>query len=679
MFHLDNTSGVPDMPVPKEPMSNSPRWFGESVNQGGISWPGADWFNIVQAELLAILERADVQPDKTKFNQIATAIHSLANELGDSLSKYDGLKEVGRCPSIDALRDIRPRAVGQRIDVESYRELWRLSPTGKPEGGGFFTAKIKEATDIPDLGWKIEVPGSEYIWVKDIQNNTMALEEFGAYGDASNSDLNAFNSAINSGFFITGSAKKVYLLDDTWRISNAGTAKVFDGQGCTVRISHAKPLMLPADTNDLAIKKLRITNVNFIGICDVNSIYSESAINIGVCVDEGSYVSNVGVSHFGGDAFVFYSSCTGENLHADQIRDNPIVTRGTGNKVNGVYIGHCAGDAILAKGFKNQISNFVIEKCALPGDNPEPTFRAGAAVAFAEDGDASESNTVTNIRVLQWGGGGAIMNGKGNRVNGLYLGENVLDEKSPYLINGSSPLVYLSGENNSVDQVYAESCIHGVVVHSRAINPNVGYVRMNANKANQTMVLNNGSTGVVVGEVDIAYAANADSIYLASVGAKIGTIRARKWTGPYVADRACAMIRAPMSIDNLILDGSAVGTALVAGVKIEANCEIGYMKVNGHRGAGVLIMGNVTSLPRALDIENVPSATDAPLKILCTGKWKASGWRIKDVTGLYPPRSYTSGSEGLYLGCTGTKPQASSGAKIYFAAVSDAAGINMFD
>lgn len=58
MYHLDNTSGVPEMPEPKDQQSVTPRWFGESQEQGGISWPGADWFNTVQAELLNLLAAA---------------------------------------------------------------------------------------------------------------------------------------------------------------------------------------------------------------------------------------------------------------------------------------------------------------------------------------------------------------------------------------------------------------------------------------------------------------------------------------------------------------------------------------------------------------------------------------------------------------------------------------------
>ncbi|MDP8834501.1 tail fiber domain-containing protein [Serratia marcescens] len=107
MFHLDNTSGVPDMPEPKEPMSNTPRWFGESVQQGGISWPGADWFNIVQAEMLSILGMANINPEKTSFNQVASAIQKVTD---DSIS----LPQGGRLQS--AILYITPQMFGARGD-----------------------------------------------------------------------------------------------------------------------------------------------------------------------------------------------------------------------------------------------------------------------------------------------------------------------------------------------------------------------------------------------------------------------------------------------------------------------------------------------------------------------------------------------------------------------------------
>ncbi|URU47592.1 tail fiber domain-containing protein [Klebsiella pneumoniae] len=90
MYHLDNTSGVPEMPPPKDTQTISTRWFGESEEQGGISWPGADWFNIVQAELLNILKEAGIDPDKAKHTQLSSAIKRLVyfNATTDILNSH---------------------------------------------------------------------------------------------------------------------------------------------------------------------------------------------------------------------------------------------------------------------------------------------------------------------------------------------------------------------------------------------------------------------------------------------------------------------------------------------------------------------------------------------------------------------------------------------------------------
>ncbi|HHD0433085.1 TPA: hypothetical protein ACN172_001520 [Klebsiella pneumoniae] len=81
MYHLDNTSGVPEMPPPKDVQTISTRWFGESMEQGGISWPGADWFNTVQAELLNILAKSGLEPQKESFDQLSEAIQVLGDAL----------------------------------------------------------------------------------------------------------------------------------------------------------------------------------------------------------------------------------------------------------------------------------------------------------------------------------------------------------------------------------------------------------------------------------------------------------------------------------------------------------------------------------------------------------------------------------------------------------------------
>lgn len=78
MYHIDNKSGVSEMPKVKDVLSDAPLFFTEEKDKA--TWPGADWFNIVMLELLNVLKLKNVAPDKFKFNQLATVIISLINE-----------------------------------------------------------------------------------------------------------------------------------------------------------------------------------------------------------------------------------------------------------------------------------------------------------------------------------------------------------------------------------------------------------------------------------------------------------------------------------------------------------------------------------------------------------------------------------------------------------------------
>jgi hypothetical protein len=78
MYHIDNPSGVEEMPKVRDVESEQIRYFTEEKDKA--SYPGADWFNIVMLELLNILKLTNVAPDKFKFNQLATVIVTLINE-----------------------------------------------------------------------------------------------------------------------------------------------------------------------------------------------------------------------------------------------------------------------------------------------------------------------------------------------------------------------------------------------------------------------------------------------------------------------------------------------------------------------------------------------------------------------------------------------------------------------
>ncbi|WP_279477049.1 hypothetical protein [Aeromonas veronii] len=74
MYHVDNPSAVPDMPPIDPVQSVDPKWFQNGGEGQAPTYPGQEWFNIVQAELLNVLALAGVEPDKMALDQLKTAI-----------------------------------------------------------------------------------------------------------------------------------------------------------------------------------------------------------------------------------------------------------------------------------------------------------------------------------------------------------------------------------------------------------------------------------------------------------------------------------------------------------------------------------------------------------------------------------------------------------------------------
>lgn len=147
MFHLDNESGISNRPAIAPLRSQQRLWFTEGGHGNAISYPGADWFNIVQAELLSVLDEAGIAPDKGQLNQIAQAIRQMsegkAREYIEQLGQADGFKFIGQAESVEQLRTIRPAAHGQRILVKSYY-------AGGTTGGGEFVADLQDLVTPDD-------------------------------------------------------------------------------------------------------------------------------------------------------------------------------------------------------------------------------------------------------------------------------------------------------------------------------------------------------------------------------------------------------------------------------------------------------------------------------------------------------------------------------------------------
>lgn len=77
MYFVDNGSAVPVMPQVKPVSSATPQFFTEGGNGTPPTYPGPDWFNIFQLELLNVLKEAQINPDKANHTQLVTAMKKL--------------------------------------------------------------------------------------------------------------------------------------------------------------------------------------------------------------------------------------------------------------------------------------------------------------------------------------------------------------------------------------------------------------------------------------------------------------------------------------------------------------------------------------------------------------------------------------------------------------------------
>ena len=167
MYALDNSSGVTTMPVVKNQQfqPNAPRWFTEGGNGVSPSYPGADWFNIVQAELLGVLTEAHITAEKSNLNQLAKAIKEIIannaptkkhiHQITEVTGLQDALNQKANATDFNALHDLfigipipYPLSTvptgclamnGQRFDTRRYPKLAQKYPSGQlPDMRGEF-------------------------------------------------------------------------------------------------------------------------------------------------------------------------------------------------------------------------------------------------------------------------------------------------------------------------------------------------------------------------------------------------------------------------------------------------------------------------------------------------------------------------------------------------------------
>ncbi|EFE9531433.1 phage tail protein [Escherichia coli] len=171
MFHVDNNSGVANMPELAPAQSNTTTWFTEGDGQKGISWIGQDWLNILQAELLNILAEASIQPDKAQLNQLTLSIKAII--AANAFSRKNNLKEIadagaeaqrlargylglGALATKNSLGpgDVNALAKDQNLaDLENAGTARNnLDVYSKSEGDNRYLRREQNGADIPDKG-----------------------------------------------------------------------------------------------------------------------------------------------------------------------------------------------------------------------------------------------------------------------------------------------------------------------------------------------------------------------------------------------------------------------------------------------------------------------------------------------------------------------------------------------
>lgn len=184
--------------------------------------------------------------------------------LRQELSSSDGLKLIGTCSDVTALRAIEPTVSNQRISVAAYAPGW-ASLTGVPVGGGEFYYDQNDTSSPDDdifvfvtaggKRWKRACDGSEiYLSWKGVKSGSDAAPALNAIGNYLKAKAIANGTVANLPIVIV--PKGIYTLSDTvtlhhaFRIKSVGyvefTALDWDGSVAKDMFTIANSIDIPA-------------------------------------------------------------------------------------------------------------------------------------------------------------------------------------------------------------------------------------------------------------------------------------------------------------------------------------------------------------------------------------------------------------------------------------------------
>ncbi|CAI2032093.1 MULTISPECIES: hypothetical protein [Serratia] len=503
-------------------------------------------------------------------------------------------------------------------------------------------------------------------------------EQYGAVGDGVTDDSDALEAALCSGYTTYGIAGKTYAVSRPIAVATLPQgAKVFDLNGASVKACHIGILFYPATgTQAEPIPRFLLRNGALTGPVTIDSPYNDVDQSMALRITDHSVISDVSFSGFC-DALSIYDNSSVRNLYFDQIRDNPIVFRGTSSSANEININHCAGDCILIKGSYNSIDNVTIQYGGIPGNNPEPSYLSGGVIVFGADNDDAKFNTVSSISCNIFGGGGIIFNGSNNTIISARLGSCFYTEPSPQIINDIAYVLYIGGGNNRMGALFVERVLDGISDNVKGSDNHIGNVKIRAaSRLNYLCSLQ--SANLRFGKFEFP-AGVEGSIYLNAPNLHGESLTVLKAQGEYVAGTAVIRLLDTATIDEIDIMADGVTQALL--IEQSASCVIGMIRASNFLGCAYYVGGGLENpqIARKVIINNSASAIDSPVKIDATGKLLISDWKIIDNSDKDArPQVRGEGLTVLWLNGYGSKPVAVNGAVIYFNEIITEDGSNIF-
>ncbi|EOA3302257.1 hypothetical protein ACHZKS_003596 [Yersinia enterocolitica] len=199
MYFVDNGSAVPVMPQVKPVSSATPQFFTEGGNGTPPTYPGPDWFNIFQLELLNVLKEAQINPDKANHTQLVTAMKKL---FLDASSNGSDIPDKAAFLSNLGLGDAAKKSVGTGVnqipDMSSFISSFAQNGYFKFPGGliiqwgevtGSTTATVPANFPIPfpnalmSTALAIDLIGPSYA---TLQNQTLGGISVNTWNSAGN-------------------------------------------------------------------------------------------------------------------------------------------------------------------------------------------------------------------------------------------------------------------------------------------------------------------------------------------------------------------------------------------------------------------------------------------------------------------------------------------------------------